>query len=255
MPQRGMVTLVGAGPGHPDYLTVKGLRRLQAADLVLHDALVSDAVCALASKALRINVGKRSRYRSRTPSADQRQIERTMIDAALSGLKVVRLKGGDPFVFGRGGEEALALQRAGVPFEIVPGVSAAIAAPALAGIPVTHRDVSPGFIVMTGSDPESIDRVLGSIAAGSLTVVVLMGVHSRAQIAARLLGAGWNAATPAAIVLGASTPDMRTWRGALAGLASADLADSGAPGTIVVGDVASLPIAATDLKGMEHVPA
>ena len=158
----GMVSLVGAGPGHPDHLTIKGLRRLQEADLVLHDALVSEEVCALAVKAMRINVGKRA-GREQTP---QREIERLLIDGAQQGLKVVRLKGGDPFVFGRGGEEALALQSAGIAFEIVPGVSTAIAAPALAGIPVTHRDVSPGFIVLTGSDPESIDRVLGSIAPG-----------------------------------------------------------------------------------------
>jgi len=247
----GMVSLVGAGPGHPDHLTIKGLRRLQEADLVLHDALVSEEVCALAVKAMRINVGKRA-GREQTP---QREIERLLIDGAQQGLKVVRLKGGDPFVFGRGGEEALALQSAGIAFEIVPGVSTAIAAPALAGIPVTHRDVSPGFIVLTGSDPESIDRVLGSIAPGGLTVVVLMGLGARDRITSRLLAGGWNAATPAAIVLGASTPAMWTWRGSLGELGSIDLGDSGAPGTIVIGDVASLPIRLTDEKGLEHVTA
>jgi uroporphyrin-III C-methyltransferase len=250
MPQ-GFVSLVGAGPGHPDFLTIKGLRRLQEADLVLHDALVSDAVCALATKALRINVGKRA-GREQTP---QREIERLLIEGAEQGLKVVRLKGGDPFVFGRGGEEALALQHAGIPFEIVPGVTTAIAAPALAGIPVTHRDVSPGFMVLTGTDLESIDRVLGSIAPGALTLVVLMGIGARDRIASRLLARGWSAATPAAIVLGASTPDMWTWRGSIVTLGSIELADSGAPGTIVIGDVAALPIAATDLKDLEHVPA
>jgi uroporphyrin-III C-methyltransferase len=249
--RRGMVSLVGAGPGHPDHLTVKGLRRLQEADLVLHDALVSDEVCELASKALRINVGKRA-GREQTP---QREIERLLIEGAQQGLRVVRLKGGDPFVFGRGGEEALALQSAGIPFEIVPGVSTAIAAPALAGIPVTHRDVSPGFIVLTGSDPHSIDRVLGSIAPAALTVVVLMGIGARQRIATQLLAGGWSAATPAAIVLGASTPAMWTWRGSLSELGAVDPGLSDAPGTIVIGDVASLPIRPVDLKGLEHVSA
>lgn len=247
----GFVSLVGAGPGHPDHLTIKGLRRLQEADLVLHDALVSDAVCELASKALRINVGKRA-GREQTP---QREIERLLIEGAQQGLKVVRLKGGDPFVFGRGGEEALALQHAGIPFEIVPGVSTAIAAPALAGIPVTHRDVSPGFIVLTGSDLDSMDRALGSIAPGSLTLVVLMGIGSRDRITSRLLAQGWNAATPAAVVLGAATPHMWTWRGPLGELGAIDLEDSGAPGTIVIGDVVSLPIRAIGLKGLEHATA
>jgi uroporphyrin-III C-methyltransferase/precorrin-2 dehydrogenase/sirohydrochlorin ferrochelatase len=246
---KGFVSLVGAGPGHPDYLTVKGLRRLQEADVVLHDALVSEAMCDLACKALRINVGKRAGG-EQTP---QRETERLLIEAARQGLKVVRLKGGDPFVFGRGGEEALALQSAGIPFEIVPGVSSAIAAPALAGIPVTHRGVSPGFVVLTGSDLEAIDRALGAIAPGSLTLVVLMGIGSRAQLAERLAVRGWSIATPAAIVLGASTPQMWTWRGSLERLATIALPQSGAAGTIVVGDVAALPISLIDMKGSKHV--
>ena len=247
----GYVSLVGAGPGHPDHLTVKGLRCLQEADLVLHDALVSDAVCELASKALRINVGKRA-GRHQTP---QREIERLLIEGAQQGLKVVRLKGGDPFVFGRGGEEALALQSAGVPFEIVPGVSNAVAAPALAGIPVTHRGMSPGFVVLTGSDLESIDESVGAIAPGALTLVVLMGIGVRAQIVERVIAHGWSPATPAAIVLGASTPQMWTWRGPLAELGSTPLPASSAPGTIVIGDVAALPISVTAVKGEEHVSA
>ena len=239
MSGRGLVSLVGAGPGDPDHLTQKAVRRLREADVVLHDALVSAEVCALAVNALRINVGKRA-GRDQTP---QREIERLMIDAAQQGLSVVRLKGGDPFVFGRGGEEALALQRAGVPFEIVPGITTAIAAPGLAGIPVTHRGVSSGFIVLTGSDLESVDRVLASIAPGSLTVVVLMGISARAKVAERLVSRGWDVSTPVAIVLGAATPEMWTWRGRLADLATSPLPASSAAGTIVVGGVAGLPIA------------
>jgi len=235
----GLVSLVGAGPGDPDHLTQKAVRCLRDADVVLHDALVSAEVCALAASALRINVGKRA-GRGQTP---QLEIERLMIEAAQQGLRVVRLKGGDPFVFGRGGEEALALQRAGIPFEIVPGITTAIAAPGLAGIPVTHRGVSSGFVVLTGSDLESVDRVLASIAPGSLTVVVLMGIGARAKVADRLVSRGWDVSTPAAIVLGAATPEMWTWRGRLADLATSLLPESSAAGTIVVGGVAGLPIA------------
>jgi uroporphyrin-III C-methyltransferase len=246
----GLVSLVGAGPGAPEHLTQKALRRLQEADLVLYDALVSGEVCALATRALRINVGKRA-GRAQTP---QREIERLLIEGAQQGLRVVRLKGGDPFVFGRGGEEALALQRAGIAVEIVPGVTTAIAAPALAGIPVTHRGVSSGFIVLTGSDLESVDRVLAGIVPGALTIVVLMGLAVRAQVRERLLARGWDPDTPAAIVLGAATPDMWTWRGPLSELARV-LPESSAPGTVVIGAVAGLPIEICDERRVAHVRA
>lgn len=234
----GFVSLVGAGPGDPDYLTQKAARRLREADVVLHDALVAIEVRALAVNALQINVGKRAGG----DQTSQREIERLLIDSAQQGLRVVRLKGGDPFVFGRGGEEALALQRAGVAFEIVPGVSSAIAAPALAGIPVTHRGVSAGFVVINGADLDATDRVLASIVPGVLTVVMLMAIGRRAPIARRLLARGWAPATPAAIVFGAATPGMQTWRGSLSDLQAVALPDSSAAGTIVFGDVAALPI-------------
>ena len=252
----GFVSLVGAGPGDPDHLTQKAVRRLREADLVLHDALVSKEVREIASKALLIGVGKRA-GKEQTP---QREIERLLIEGARQGLNVVRLKGGDPFVFGRGGEEALALQEAGVPFEIVPGVTTAIAAPALAGIPVTHRGLSPGFIVLNGSDLEAVDRVASSIAPRSLTIVVLMGIGSRASIAERLIARGWDAATPAAIVIGAATEEMWSWRGELSQLSTAPLPRGtirlkpDAPGTIVVGDVVGLPIEITE-RSVEHVRA
>ena len=247
----GFVSLVGAGPGHPDYLTQKAVRRLREADLVLYDALVLPDVWAIAEQALRIGVGKRAGG-EQTP---QRDIERLMIEGAQQGLKVVRLKGGDPFVLGRGGEEALALRAAGIPVEVVPGVSTAIAAPALAGIPVTHRSVSPGFVVVNGSDADAVDGVMSSIAPRSLTIVVLMGLRRRASIAERLMVRGWAPNTPAAIVMGAATPDMWTWRGELPQLASAPVPDSNAAGTIVIGDVTALSIEITDERGIDHVRA
>jgi uroporphyrin-III C-methyltransferase / precorrin-2 dehydrogenase / sirohydrochlorin ferrochelatase len=245
----GFVSLVGAGPGDADHLTQKAVRRLRDADLVLYDALVSKDVREIAAKALLIGVGKRA-GKEQTP---QREIERLLIEGARQGLNVVRLKGGDPFVFGRGGEEALALQDAGIPFEIVPGVTTAIAAPALAGIPVTHRGVSPGFIVLNGSDLEAVDRVVSSIAPRSLTIVVLMGIGPRALIAERLIARGWDKATPAAIVIGAATDENWSWRGELSQLGTIRLTPD-APGTIVVGDVVGLPIEITE-RSVEHVRA
>ncbi len=144
--ERGFVSLVGAGPGDPDLLTRKAADRLTDADLVLYDALVDPATLALAPTAQRVYVGKRAGR----PQVRQEFIHWLMIRAARAGKKVVRLKGGDPFVFGRGGEEGLALAAAGISFEVVPGVSSAIAAAALAGIPVTHRGLSSGFVVVSG---------------------------------------------------------------------------------------------------------
>ncbi len=239
-PARGFVSLVGAGPGHPDYLTQKAARRLREADLVLYDALVSGDVLALAKDAELVCVSKRA-GREQTPQA---AIDRLLVNAGLQGRRVVRLKGGDPFVFGRGGEEALALQAAGVTFEVVPGVTTAVAAPALAGIPVTHRGTSSGFVVLTGSDEGACNATIDALPPGLLTVVAMMSVRGREKLAQRLLKRGWPADTPSGLVLGAATPQMWTWKGRLAHLASvvipAESAD--APGTIVVGAVAGLSI-------------
>jgi uroporphyrin-III C-methyltransferase/precorrin-2 dehydrogenase/sirohydrochlorin ferrochelatase len=233
-----LVSLVGAGPGDPDLLTRKAAQRLAEADLVLYDALVDPAVLELAGKAQRFYVGKRAGRHHVT----QDQIHRILIRAAQRGQRVVRLKGGDPFVFGRGGEEALALAEAGIAFEVVPGISASVAAPALAGIPVTHRGMSTGFVVVSGHADEAWQPALDSLAPGALTVVVLMGLAHRGAIASRLLARGWSAHTPAAIVWSASRAEGSTWRGTLAALAAApsstESADS--PGTIVVGAVVSL---------------
>ena len=143
----GHVVIVGAGPGDPELLTVRAVRELEQAELVLYDALVSPEVLALAPNAQRFSVGKRA-FR---PSMRQETIHALMIRAARRGKRVVRLKGGDPFVFGRGGEEAEALSAAGIPFEIVPGVTTAVAVPAYAGIPLTHRDLASSFTVLTAA--------------------------------------------------------------------------------------------------------
>ena len=232
----GFVSLVGAGPGDSDLLTLRAADRLARADLVLYDALVDGAVLARARQAHCFFVGKRAGAHS----IRQETIHRIMIDAARLGKRVVRLKCGDPFVLGRGGEEAQALETAGVPYEVVPGLSSALAAPALAGIPVTHRGLATGFAVISGHAPEAWSVVDG-LAPGSLTLVVLMGLATRAALAAHLLERGWPAATPAAVLIAAGTAQASTWTGTLGTLGAAPVPPpGGAPGTIVVGQVVSL---------------
>ena len=231
---RGFVSLVGAGPGDPGLLTRSALARLRRADLVLFDALVPASIVALARRARRFSVGKRAGR----PSMRQETIHALMIRAARRGQRVVRLKGGDPFVFGRGGEEALALRAAGVPFDVVPGVSSALAAPALAGIPVTHRGVASAFTVIAGHAAASYEPVLDAIEPGAITLVFLMSVANQRGIAAALLARGWRASTPAALVFAASREDAETWTGTIASLAAGNgVLDAERPGMIVVGDV------------------
>ena len=236
--RQGRVTLVGAGPGDPDLLTVRGARRLGEADVVLYDALSSEAMRGLAPAARWFYVGKRACR----ASMDQSVLNRLMIRHARRGLHVVRLKCGDPFVFGRGGEEALALVDAGIPFEVVPGISSAIAAPGLAAIPVTHRGLASSFAVITGHHEETYGPLLDGFAPGSLTLVVLMGLGQRPRIAARLMERHWKPETPAAIVVGAATPQAWRWIGTVGGLGAAVVPEtsSGAPGLLVIGDVVSL---------------
>jgi uroporphyrin-III C-methyltransferase/precorrin-2 dehydrogenase/sirohydrochlorin ferrochelatase len=253
----GLVSLVGAGPGDPGLLTVRALDRLAAADLVLNDALVPDELVRFAPKARRFYVGKRAGRHS----IDQDGIHKLMIRAARRGDRVVRLKCGDPFVFGRGGEEALALEAAGVPFEIVPGVTSAIAGPALAGIPVTHRGVTSGFVVVSGHAESAYAPILGSLAPGAATVVVLMGLASRATIASYLIARGWEASTPAAIVLGASHPGAATWTGRIDQLGEAPVStEAELPGLLVIGAVVGLAatlapaLAAVDVTAAVALP-
>lgn len=241
MSASGLVSLVGAGPGHPDYLTQKAVRRLREADVVLHDALVEPGVVALAERAEWVNVGKRAGRLQTSQAA----ILELLIDAGSKGLRVVRLKGGDPFVFGRGAEEALALKQAGIPFEVVPGVSSALAAPALAGIPLTHRGLASAFVVITAADTTASTAVIDALPPGLVTIVAMMSMGSRAVLTAQLLERGWPSETPAALLLGAATPRQWTWRGRLSDLAACEppASSADAPGTIVVGAVAAIDLA------------
>jgi uroporphyrin-III C-methyltransferase/precorrin-2 dehydrogenase/sirohydrochlorin ferrochelatase len=242
----GFVSLVGAGPGDPELLTLRALRRLRDADLVLNDALVHADLLDLAPTAQRFYVGKRAGRHS----IDQEGIHRLMIRAARRGQRVVRLKAGDPFVLGRGGEEALALDAAGIAYEIVPGLSSATAAPLLAGIPVTHRGVASGFAVVSGHAESAYGPILDGIAPGAMTVVVLMGVKLRGRIAGRLIARGWAGTTPAALVFGASHPGSFTQRTTLDGLVATGDAEPATdmPAVLVIGEVVSL----ADVIGQLH---
>jgi uroporphyrin-III C-methyltransferase len=234
----GAVWLVGAGPGDPDLLTVKALKILRRADVVVHDGLVSEAILALApAQARRISVAKRRSNHSYA----QDEICRMLVAFAREGLEVVRLKGGDPFMFGRGGEELEACRAAGVECRVVPGVTAALAAGASAGAPMTHRGSAQAVTFVTGHAKagEVPDLDWSALARPNQTVVVYMGLGQAGAIAARLVGAGRPAATPALIVENASLPSERrvvTTLGAL-GEAAAGL---GGPALLMVGEAMAL---------------
>jgi uroporphyrinogen III methyltransferase/synthase len=234
----GKVFLVGAGPGDPGLLTLRAANALANAEVLLYDALAADAVVALAPPACeRIFVGKRGGDHA----MPQAEIEALAIARAREGKNVVRLKGGDPFVFGRGGEEGQALREAGVAFEIVPGISSAIAAPAYAGIPVTHRGYASAFTVVTGhEDPLKETSALDwqKLADPHRTLVFLMAVENLAAIVERLTAHGLSEFTPAAIVQDGTRPTQRTVAGRLGTIADdADRAGITAPAVLVVGDV------------------
>ena len=244
----GHVSLVGAGPGDPALLTRKAIARLRGADLVLYDALVDPRTLRFARHAQRFFVGKRAGRHAMTQGA----IHALMIRAARRGRRVVRLKGGDPFVFGRGGEEALALRAAGVPFDVVPGVTSAVAAPALAGIPLTHRGLASAFLVVSGHDEQAFASAIAGLSPKGMTIVVLMGVGQSAALACRLIDRGWGRGTPAAVIVDASMPGQQVWRGTLDELASdrAEINGNG-PGTIVVGDVVTVAARASACRPRE----
>ncbi len=242
-PATGRVTLVGAGPGDPGLMTVAGRAAVERADVVLTDRLVSDDVLAWARPdADVVWVGKEPHGRS-TPQAE---INRLLVEHARAGRDVVRLKGGDPYVFGRGGEEVIACAEAGVPVRVVPGVSSATAVPALAGIPVTHRSVSQGFTVISGhvppGHPEStIDY--RAVAASGTTVVVLMGVRTLPDITAALIDGGLDPSTPAAVVVDGTTPEQVVVTATLESIAEAATDAQVAPPAIaVIGAVADLAL-------------
>ncbi|WP_308238169.1 uroporphyrinogen-III C-methyltransferase [Phenylobacterium sp. J367] len=234
----GEVWLVGAGPGDPELLTIKALKVLQRAEVVVHDGLVSDEILALAPEGARlISVAKRkSRH-----SYSQDEINRMLVAFALEGLNVVRLKGGDPFIFGRGGEELEACREGGVECHVVPGVTAALAAGASAGAPLTHRGSAQAVTFVTGHAAKGAEPDLDweGLARANHTVVIYMGLSMVAPIAARLMAAGRAAATPALIVENASRSDERRVVTTLAGLAEAAASLSG-PALLIVGEAMAL---------------
>lgn len=234
------VHLVGAGPGDPDLLTMRAVSLLARADAIVHDRLVDGRILASAAPwAELVDVGKTPGSRRNS----QAQINAILVDRGRRFDTVVRLKGGDPFVFGRGGEEALALRAAGVPFDVVPGVTSAVAAPALAGIPVTHRGVSAAVLIVSGHDEEVFRAAVAALQPGGITIVVLMGLGRRVPLAQHLVDRGWAASTPAAIVADASLPQQQVWRGTLGELAAGDAAVEGdGPASIVIGQVAAMDL-------------
>jgi uroporphyrin-III C-methyltransferase len=237
----GTVWLVGAGPGDPGLLTLHAAHALANADVILHDALVAPEILALAGPAAAFEpVGKRAGR----PGPAQLRINQRLIELARAGRRVLRLKGGDPFVFGRGGEEALALAAAGVPFRVVPGVTSGIGGLAYAGIPLTHRMLSPSVAFVTGhgagsGSPRDVDWA--TLARGTRTIVLYMALSRLAAIAASLMTAGRGPDEPVALLSDATTTDQRCVRTTLAAAAAdAALIEPGAPTLVVIGPVVGL---------------
>ncbi len=237
------VHLVGAGPGDPELLTVRAAALIGRADCIVHDALVGPRVLDLAPPwAELLDVGKRGGR----ASVGQDEIVRVLLDRGRRPGTVVRLKGGDPFVFGRGGEEALALAAAGIDHEIVPGLSAATAAPAIAGIPVTHRGLASGFTVVTAHQDDDSDPLdWDALAASHTTLVVLMGARRARRLAERLMAAGCPGHTPVAVIVDASGSAQHVARIRLGDLG---LEPVPSPATIVIGAVAALDLGGAHLE-------
>ncbi len=234
----GRVALVGAGPGDPGLLTVRGRRLLRRADVVVYDRLIDKRLLELVpARARRVFVGKESGHHTEP----QDEINARLVTEARRGHRVVRLKGGDPFVLGRGGEEAAALRAANVRFEVVPGVSSAIAAPAYAGIPVTHRGVASSFAVVTGHECAGKGKGIdwAALATAVDTIVVLMGAGRLQAIARELIAHGRATDTPTALVRSATIRDQETVVTTLAAIAAGD-ARLPSPVVMIVGDVVSL---------------
>lgn len=246
---RGVVYLVGAGPGDPRLITVAGLDAIRASDVIVYDRLVSRALLREApGRAERIPVGKRPGGSAGAQAA----IHAILIDKARAGLTVTRLKGGDPFVFGRGGEECEALEAAGVPYAVIPGVTSAIAVPECAGIPVTHRRHSSAFAVVTGHQCEDPSAVDWDALARVPTLIVLMGLASLTRTARRLMAAGVPGSRPAAVVANGTLPQERAIAGTLETIATqARDAAIAAPAVLVVGEVVRLR---ETLRSLQRAP-
>ena len=254
----GKVYLVGAGPGDPGLLTVRGLELLRAAHVVVYDQLVSPAILAAASRAaIKIYVGKHAGEHC----IAQDEINGVLVNYARMGYDVIRLKGGDPFVFGRGGEEASALADAGVPFEIVPGVSSAIAVPAYAGIPLTHRGYASSFAVVTGHPARGARASVewAKLACAVDTLVILMGVKNLPQIVGDLINGGISRETPAAVIRWGTTTKQESLVGTLDNIVER-AAHLESPAVIALGKVVELSerlqwFAPEILAAMRHAPA
>ncbi len=247
----GWVWLVGAGPGDPGLLTLHAVNALQSADVVIYDALVNDQILGLAKpETLLEYAGKRGGK----PSASQRDISLRLVELAQAGNRVCRLKGGDPFVFGRGGEEALTLVEHDVPFRIIPGISAGIGGLAYAGIPVTHRDTNQNVTFLTGHDaggvvPDAIDWP--SIAKGSPVIVMYMAMKHAHNIARKLIDAGRSGDEPIAFVCNATTKDMQVYETTLGNIGDLEALGLAPPAIVVLGEVVRLRAALDWLGALE----
>lgn len=236
-PAAGEAWLVGAGPGDPELLTLRALQAMQAADVILHDRLVSASVLALARRdAERIAVGKEPGCRRNS----QEEINELLVSLVSAGKRVCRLKGGDPFIFGRGGEEAEALEAAGLPYQVVPGITAAAGCAAYAGIPLTHRDAAQSLVLLTAHGKDSVDTLdWASLARDRQTLAVYMAVRRFGELMNRLIEHGRPADTPLAIIENGTTPEQRVIRGNLGQLTLlADAHQVRAPAMLIIGEVA-----------------
>ena len=233
----GTVFLVGAGPGDPDLLTLRAARLLMNAKVVIHDGLVEPAILAMAPRSARLVSVAKSRSRHTVP---QDGINDLLVREALAGNDVVRLKGGDPFVFGRGGEEAEACRAAGVPVEVVPGISAALGAAAAARIPLTHREAASVVSFVAGQCKGLTEQDWSGLAGKGRTLVIYMGVATAEAISEKLMADGLAPDMPVAVIENATRPGMRVLRGPIAGLAAlVDGHKVKSPALIVIGEVAA----------------
>lgn len=253
--QCGKVYLVGAGPGDPGLLTLKGKALLECADVVVYDALVSPAILAMINpQAEQINAGKRRGMHSLL----QDEINQLLIEKAHTAAIVVRLKGGDPFIFGRGGEEMADLVDAGIPVEVVPGITAGVAASAYAGIPLTHRGYSSSVTFVTGHEGAGKYRPAvnwSAIAQGSETIVVYMGIHNLAHIIDELEQAGLPSTTPIALVRWGTRPEQEELVGTLATIIQqVEATDFRAPAIVVIGQVIHLQTRFRDCRPVQIYP-
>jgi len=239
-PRMGKVTLVGAGPGDPELLTLRALRAIQQADVVVHDRLVSPEIMALVPKGTRrIDVGKLPHHHT----LPQDDINELLVSLALQGLDVTRLKGGDPLIFGRGSEEAFAVREAGIAVAYVPGITAAQGAAASTGVPLTHRGLATGVRYVTGhrARDSALDLDWASLASGETTLVIYMGVASIGEIAERLMAHGLERETPVLMVVSATTPREERRLSSLRRIGEDATAHTGtAPALFIIGQVVSL---------------